>query len=171
MRKLEATLLPSSFSRSFCPAAYQAFALSMFSNWRMTTRFCCWCAAQCRGVIEATCKIFGAGLFHGLHRVRYEWTFHVGVRIHRHGNFSNQISGRFRLSLQGLDNKPSAVSPSGAPSIASTSGYGSSNSMMIPAPTFSCMSEIASTKCRSRSAIASRSCERCRRMIECGRGR
>jgi putative tryptophan/tyrosine transport system substrate-binding protein len=28
-------------------------------------------------------------------------------------NFRNQISGRFRLSLQGLDNKPSAVSPSG----------------------------------------------------------
>jgi hypothetical protein len=30
-------------------------------------------------------------------------------------------------------------------------GYGSSNSMTIPAPTFSFTSEIASTKCRSRS--------------------
>jgi hypothetical protein len=37
--------------------------------------------------------------------------------------------------------------------------------------TFSCTSEIASTKCRSLSATAFRSCARCSRMVECVRGR
>jgi hypothetical protein len=46
-----------------------------------------------------------------------------------------------------------------------------SNSMTIPERTYSCMSEIASTKCCSRSAIAFRLCERCSRMVECGRGK
>jgi hypothetical protein len=40
--------------------------------------------------------------------------------------------------------------------------------MTIPAPTFSFTSEIASTKCRLRSAIAFRLCERRIRMVECG---